>query len=91
MLIPADVLARRFAKYAESYRAKSPSLPWWQRWQRGLFLGAWAAMKLESEALERLFAQGTETGTAETVGLGPKDDGPVGNADAPNPSQEPTP
>jgi hypothetical protein len=30
-----------------------------------------------------LEAQGTEAGTAETAGLGPKDDGPVGSADAP--------
>lgn len=36
------------------------------------------------ERLRVLTAQGTETGTAETEGLGPKDDGPVGEADAPN-------
>ena len=29
-------------------------------------------------------AQGTEAGTAETEGLGPKDDGPVAESDAPN-------
>jgi hypothetical protein len=29
------------------------------------------------ETLKHFPAQGTETGTAETVGLGPKDDGPT--------------
>lgn len=34
------------------------------------------------EVLRKALTQGTETGTAETEGLGPKDDGPVGEADA---------
>jgi hypothetical protein len=56
-LIPADVLARRFANFAEGYREAAHLSPWWQRWRRSALLGAWAAMKLESEALERLTAQ----------------------------------
>lgn len=36
---------------------------------------------------EAAAAQGTPTRSAETVGLGPKDGGPVGNADAPETPQ----
>lgn len=54
LLIPADVLASRFAKYAASYKQRAESLPWWRRWQRGLFFGAFAALKLEGEDLADL-------------------------------------
>lgn len=42
------------------------------------------------ELAHALVAQGTEAGTAETVGLGPKDDGPVPQGCAPT-SPDPTP
>lgn len=44
---------------------------------------AYWAEQAELHYAELAAAQGTEAGTAETEGLGPKDDGPVAEGDAP--------
>lgn len=50
-----------------------------------------AAQAFAKRDTERRAAQGTEAGTAETVGLGPKDDGPVRDSECAPTSPDPTP
>ncbi len=76
-----DNLAEPECMFEHTFECCGDEVADWVRsmstWRNGSYV-TWA---------EYVAAQGTEAGTAETVGLGPKDDGPVAESDAPEQPQ----